>query len=104
MARVCELSGKSVQTGMHVSHSHIRTKRRFLPNLQKTHLLSDTLGQRFVLRVATSTLRDVERKDGFDNYLLQAKDSQLSPKARRIKAQIKKKQAGGATMPDVLSG
>jgi len=104
MARVCELSGKTVQTGMHVSHSHIRTKRRYLPNLQKTHMLSDTLGQRFAFRVATSTLRDVERFDGFDNYLLNTKDSKLSRKARRIKAQIKKKHARGEAMPDVLAG
>ena len=34
MARVCQVTGKTPITGHHVSHSNIKTKRRFLPNLQ----------------------------------------------------------------------
>ena len=44
MARKCPVTGKGVQVGRHVSHSNIRSKRRFLPNLQHQSLLSDTLG------------------------------------------------------------
>ena len=36
MARRCELSGKGVQVGHRVSHSNIKTKHRFLPNLQRS--------------------------------------------------------------------
>lgn len=35
MAKICENCGKTPQTGNNVSHSNIKTKRRFLPNLQK---------------------------------------------------------------------
>jgi len=35
MARRCEICGKGPQTGYSISHSHIRTKRRWLPNLQR---------------------------------------------------------------------
>ncbi|MHA2621140.1 MAG: 50S ribosomal protein L28 [bacterium JZ-2024 1] len=35
MSRVCQVCGKKPVTGMNISHSHIRTKRRWLPNLQK---------------------------------------------------------------------
>jgi large subunit ribosomal protein L28 len=34
MARRCEVCGKGPMTGYNVSHSHVRTKRRWLPNLQ----------------------------------------------------------------------
>ncbi|MGB1017004.1 MAG: 50S ribosomal protein L28, partial [Nannocystaceae bacterium] len=34
MSKVCQVTGKGPQTGMNVSHSHIRTKKRSLPNLQ----------------------------------------------------------------------
>ena len=44
MARRCELSGKGVMVGNNVSHAHNRTRRRFFPNLQSTHLRSDILG------------------------------------------------------------
>ena len=44
MSRVCELTGKGVQTGNNVSHANNRTKRRFLPNLCQVTLISDSLG------------------------------------------------------------
>ncbi len=34
MSRVCEVCGKGVSTGMSVSHSHIRSKKKWAPNLQ----------------------------------------------------------------------
>lgn len=90
MSRVCELSGKRVEVGMNVSHSHIRTKRRFQPNLKRVRLMSDALGQPFSFRIAVSTLRTVDHRHGLDNYLLKAHDSELSQKARRVKAKIRK--------------
>lgn len=93
MSRVCELSGKRVQTGMNVSHSHIRTKRLFRPNLRKVRLISDSLGRTVSFKIAMSTLRSVDHREGLDNYLLKAKDSELSTRARRLKAEIKKKKA-----------
>lgn len=35
MAQHCAICGKAPQVGMNVSHSHVRTKRRWLPNLQR---------------------------------------------------------------------
>lgn len=93
MSRVCELSGKRVQVGMNVSHSHIRTKRRFLPNLKKVRLISESLGRPFTFRIAVSTLRTVDHRQGLDNYLLKASDGELSAKARKVKTEIRKKLA-----------
>jgi len=39
MARRCDLCGKGPQVGYNVSHSHVRTKRRWLPNLQAVKVL-----------------------------------------------------------------
>ena len=44
MSRRCQITGKGVLTGNNVSHANNRTRRRFLPNLQDTSLLSDILG------------------------------------------------------------
>jgi large subunit ribosomal protein L28 len=93
MARRCELTGKGVLTGNNVSHSHIKTKRRFLPNLQTTSLHSEALGQSVRLRVSTQALRTVEAKGGIDAFLLDARDDGLSLKARRLKRTIARRQA-----------
>jgi large subunit ribosomal protein L28 len=45
MSRRCDVTGKGVQTGNNVSHAKNRTRRRFLPNLQKASFLSETLGR-----------------------------------------------------------
>jgi ribosomal protein L28 len=45
MSRRCELTGVGPMVGHNVSHSNIKTKRRFLPSLKATKLQSDALGQ-----------------------------------------------------------
>ena len=70
MSRRCELTGKGVLTGNNVSHAHNKTRRRFLPNLQRVSLHSDLLNQTVRFRVAVSTLRSVDRKGGLDSFLL----------------------------------
>ena len=52
MARVCQVTGKRPTVGNHVSHANNKTKRRFLPNLQETSMLSDVLGARITGFVA----------------------------------------------------
>ena len=44
MSRRCQITGKGVLSGNNVSHANNQTRRRFLPNLQDTSLLSDILG------------------------------------------------------------
>lgn len=56
MPRQCEVCGKSAQVGNHVSHSNIKTKRRFLPNLQ-TVRHQKTNGQVVSMTVCTRCLR-----------------------------------------------
>jgi len=93
MSRRCELSGVGPMVGHNVSHSNIKTKRRFLPALAETALQSEALGQSFRLRVTNAVLRTLDFKGGLDVYLVGAKDEQLSVRARRIKKQLKAKLA-----------
>lgn len=90
MSRRCEISGKAVLTGNNVSHAHNKTRRRFLPNIQITSLLSDTLGQSVKLKLATSTIRTVEKNGGIDSYLLSTPDKRLSVEGVKLKRRIRK--------------
>jgi len=93
MSRRCELTGVGPMVGHNVSHSNIKTKRRFLPNLAEAALQSEALGQTFRLKVTNAALRTVDFKGGLDAVLLNTKDEVLSDRARRIKRQVKAKLA-----------
>ena len=79
--------------GHNVSHSNIKTKRRFLPALAETTLQSDALGQSFRLRVTNAVLRTLDFRGGLDIFLVKAKDENLSARALKIKKQVKAKLA-----------
>ena len=89
----CELSGKGAQVGHKVSHSNIKTKRRFLPNLLNVTMMSDALGRSVRLRVSANALKSIDHRGGLDAFLAKAKDAQLAPKALELKRQIVKKRA-----------
>ena len=91
MSRRCELTGKSAQVGHKVSHSNIKSKRRFLPNLINVTLISDALGRAVRLRVSANALRSVDHRGGLDAFLAKARDAELSPRALDLKRQIAKK-------------
>ena len=93
MSRRCELTGVGPMVGHNVSHSNVKTKRRFLPALSPVSLQSDALGQTFSLRITNAALRTVDFKGGLDVFLLNARDENLSVRARKIKRQVKAKQA-----------
>ena len=93
MSRRCELTGKGLMVGNNVSHANNKTRRRFLPNLNETALMSEALGRTFRLRVSASALRTVDARGGLDGFLAKAKDVELSSKALKIKKDIAKAQA-----------
>ena len=93
MSRRCEITGVGPMVGHNVSHSNIKTKRRFMPNLNAITVQSEALGQSFTLRITNAALRTLDFKGGLDAVLLKAKDEVLSPKALKIKRQVKAKLA-----------
>ena len=64
MSRKCDITGKGILTGNNVSHAHNKTRRRFLPNVQRMTVLSESLGP-LRLKLAISTLRSIEKSGGF---------------------------------------
>lgn len=96
MSRICELTGKGRMVGNNVSHANNKTKRVFLPNLQKVTLLSEKLERSFKFRVSTSGLRSVEHVGGLDAWLLKTSDDKLSSNAVKIKKELRKKAAEAA--------
>lgn len=93
MSRRCELTGVGPMVGHNVSHSNIKSKRRFLPALAPASLQSDSLGQTFKLRITNAALRTLDFKGGLDVFLVNARDEDLSPRALKIKRQVKAKLA-----------
>jgi len=90
MARRCDFTGKGVQTGNNVSHANNKTRRRFLPNLQESSLLSDALGETLQFRLSTRAIRTIEKLGGLDAFLLSTSNDKLGKKARVAKRRIKK--------------
>jgi large subunit ribosomal protein L28 len=72
MSKVCQLTGKRPMKGHKVSHSNIKTKRRFLPNLQEKRFFIPETGEWVKLKVSTSALRNIDKK-GLHEYLKELK-------------------------------
>ena len=96
MSRRCELTGVGPMVGHNVSHSNIKSKRRFLPALKATRLRSDALGQAFNLKISNAALRTLDFRGDLDAYLIKARDDVLSARARKIKRQLKAKLSAPA--------
>ncbi len=93
MSRRCSITGKGVLAGNNVSHANNKTRRRFLPNLQETSLLSDALGGTVRVRLSTRAIRTVDRNGGLDAYLLKTPTAKLPEEAQKLKRRIKKAAA-----------
>lgn len=62
MARVCQVTGKKPITGHHVSFSNIKTKRRFLPNLQKKKFFLAEEDRWVTLKLSADAIRTINKK------------------------------------------
>ncbi len=101
MSRRCDINAsKGVLAGHKVSHSNIKTKRRYLPNLQSVSLMSEALGHKISLRLTPNTIKSIEHNDGIDNYLLKSSSRKITQEAlvlkKRIQKALAKKQAKAA--------
>ncbi|MFZ4548125.1 MAG: 50S ribosomal protein L28 [Bacteroidales bacterium] len=72
MSRICELTGKKMIVGNNVSHSNIKTKRRFYPNLQTKRFYIPEEDKWITLKVSTSALRTIN-KNGISASLKEAR-------------------------------
>ena len=93
MSKKCELTGKIPLKGHKVSHANNKTKRRFLPNLKKVKFTSKVLKRNLRLNVSNAAVRSVDKKGGFDLFLKDVKNKNLSTRLKKIKKTILAKSA-----------
>ena len=62
MARVCQVTGKRPTTGNKVSHSNMKSRRRFLPNLHTQRFWVEGEKRWVTLKVSTRGMRTIEKK------------------------------------------
>ena len=61
MARVCQVTGKTPIGGNTVSHSNIKTKRRFLPNLQTKKFFLAEENKWITIKLSTEGVRTINK-------------------------------------------
>lgn len=62
MARVCQVTGKTPIGGNKVSHSNIKTKRRFLPNLQTKRFFLAEENKWVTLKLSADGIRTINKR------------------------------------------
>jgi large subunit ribosomal protein L28 len=72
MARVCQITGKRPQVGNNVSHANNKTKRRFLPNLQKKRFFIPEEDKWITLKLSTKAIKTIN-KHGITAVLKEAR-------------------------------
>ena len=90
MTRRCELTGKLPLAGQNKSHSEMKTKRKFRPNLCNVTLASEKLGRKVRVRACAHALKTVEHRGGLDAFLAKASKDELSAPLRKLKSDLAK--------------
>ena len=79
MARVCQVTGKAPMVGNNVSHANNKTKRRFMPNLQRRRFWVESENRWISLRLTNAGLRTIDHvalglaNDQLDTWTLSTK-------------------------------
>ncbi len=68
MSRICDLTGKTALNGNKVSHSNVKTKRKFYPNLQTKRFFIPEEDRWITLKVSTSAIRTIN-KNGISSVI-----------------------------------
>jgi large subunit ribosomal protein L28 len=82
MSQVCQVTGKRPMSGNNVSHANNKTRRRFMPNLQKKRFWVESTQTFIMLRVSTKGMRTID-KHGIEKVLL---DIKARDKAAKLKS------------------
>jgi large subunit ribosomal protein L28 len=61
MSRVCQITGKRPTTGNRVSHANNKSKRRFLPNIQRHRIWIEEESRFITLKISTKGLRIIDK-------------------------------------------
>lgn len=73
MSRVCEITGKKVISGNNVSHSHIKSRRKFLPNLHVKKFFIPEENKWITIKVSAKGIKNINKK-GISACLKEARE------------------------------
>ena len=90
MARVCDLTGVKPFSGNKVSHSNIKTRTKWMPNLKDKRYTIPELTKTVTLKLSTRAIRTIDKLGGISAAILKGKTDKMSPKAAKLKVEIKK--------------
>lgn len=90
MAQVCELTGKRPAYGNKVSHSNIKSRTRWMPNLRKKKYEIPELKQSLSILLSGRAIRTIDKLGGITPAIMAAKESLLSERLRKIRQKIYK--------------
>jgi large subunit ribosomal protein L28 len=62
MSRKCQITGVGPRAGNSISHAHNKSKRRFLPNIQKKKIWVQELNRFVTVKLSTSALKTIDKK------------------------------------------
>ncbi len=88
MSQVCELTGKRPAYGNKVSHSNIKTRTRWMPNLRKKSYEIPELKQTIALLLSTRAIRTIDKLGGITPAIMSATEKLLSVRLAKIRNQI----------------
>jgi large subunit ribosomal protein L28 len=92
MSRRCEWSSIGVFTGNKVSHSNIKTRTRWIPNLKKKKYQVAELGQAVTLTLSARAIRTIDKLGGLSAALFETREEKLSPRLQKMKRDIYKQR------------
>ncbi len=90
MAQVCELTGKRPAYGNKVSHSNIKTRTRWMPNLRKKKFEIPELKQTIAILLSSRAIRTIDKLGGITQALMHAKESALSERLLQVRNKVYK--------------
>ena len=89
MIHKCSIGGnKSITFGNKISHSGTKSRRKFLPNLNKYSFKSKIFKAYIKFRLSSYALKNIRNKNGIDNFLLRVKNTKISRKTSKVKKEI----------------
>ncbi len=101
MAQVCELTGKRPAYGNKVSHSNIKTRTRWMPNLRSKKYLIPELQQTIALLLSSRAIRTIDKLGGITPAIFAMKEALLSEQLQQVRRKIHnsrvKRTAAGQT-------
>lgn len=93
MSRICELTGKGPFSGNKVSHSNIKTRTRWIPNLQNKRYEIPELGQVLTLKLSARAIRTIDKQGGISPAIRKARLEKLSPRLQTIRGRLERRGA-----------